>query len=267
MNKNMPLVSIIMGVYNDADSLEMSLDSIEKQTYENWEFIVCNDCSDDRSKEILLDHAKRDNRYKIIENEVNQCLATSVNNCLKLARGKYVARMDADDRSYSNRLKVEVNYLEENKNVDMIGAAAQIVTDNERMGIRRMPKEVTRMSFLKGNPFIHPTIMIRKQVLDEFRGYDVHNRRSEDLELWFRLFAHGKRGVNLSMPLLDYHESLGDYKKRTLKAAIEASKVYLKGYKELNIPVFYYWYSLRPIVSAILPDKIMFKYHRRRYTR
>lgn len=262
---NMPLISVIMGVYNDADSLEMSLDSIEKQTYENWEFIICDDCSNDKSKDILLRHAKRDRRYKIIENKKNQGLATSLNNCLKLAKGKYIARMDADDRSFDNRLKIEVNYLEEHSEIDMIGAAAQIVTENERIGIRRMPRVVTKMSFLKGNPFIHPTVMIRKTILDEFQGYNVNNRRSEDLELWFRLFAHGKKGVNLSMPLLDYHESLDDYKKRTLKAAMEASRVYLKGYKKLGLPIFYYGYSLRPIVSAILPNKFMFKYHRRSY--
>lgn len=265
MNKNMPLISVIMGVYNDADSLETSLDSIEGQTYKNWEFIICNDCSNDNSKEILLKHAKRNSRYTIIENNINQGLATSLNKCLAMAKGKYIARMDADDKSFRDRLKIEVNYLEKHKEIDMVGAAAQIITDNERMGIRRMPNEVTKLSFIKGNPFIHPTVMIRKQILDEFHGYDVHNRRSEDLELWFRMFARGKKGVNLSLPLLDYHESLDDYKKRTLKAAIEASKVYLKGYKELKLPKIYYWYSLRPIVSAILPNKIMFKYHRKSY--
>ena len=107
-----PLVSIIMGAYNCENTIYDCMESILKQTYENWEFIICDDCSSDHTLEILKKYEKNDKRIHILHNEKNMRLAASLNRCLEVAHGKYVARMDADDISMPDRLEKQVEFLQ-----------------------------------------------------------------------------------------------------------------------------------------------------------
>ena len=110
---NKPLISIIMGIYNCEKTLSESIESIINQTYENWELIMCDDCSDDSTLKIAQEFEKKyQNKIKVIKNEENITLGPTLNKCLKLVRGKYVARQDGDDISNLNRLKEEVEFLE-----------------------------------------------------------------------------------------------------------------------------------------------------------
>ena len=99
-----PLVSIIMGAYNCEATIEKCVESILQQTYKNWQFIICDDFSSDNTFDILKKYEDKDSRIIILHNECNKRLAASLNNCLKVAKGKYIARMDADDESLPQRL-------------------------------------------------------------------------------------------------------------------------------------------------------------------
>lgn len=256
-----PLVSIAMGVYNSSKTLKNAIDSIIKQTYDNWEFIICDDCSTDNTYAILKKYAQQDHRFKILHNKSNMGLAAGLNRCLSIATGKYFARMDDDDISLPDRLSVEVEYLETHPMCDIVGTNIIVTNDKKNLGTRHNVSELTATAFLNGSPFFHPTIMMKTSVLKKLGGYNTKVYRTEDLELWFRLYQNGYHGSNLNCNLYKYHESIADYKKRNLKGGIAAFHVFWTGYREIGIPLYQRWRAIKPIVSSILPRKIMYKYH------
>ena len=258
-----PLVSIIMGAYNCAETLGACIDSIINQTYENWEFIICDDCSTDQTPDILADYARKDSRIIIICNEVNSRLAASLNNCLSVARGEYIARMDADDVCVPHRLGTQVEFLETHKKFACVGSDRIIFDEQGDRGIRKSTEDPDIIILRHGAPFAHPTIMMKKTVFDELGGYvsSKETMRAEDLDLWFRFYYKGYKGYNIQEPLYRYRESETDFKKRGLKAALGTAFVFLKGYHLLKFPLYVYPQALKPIVSALIPNKVMKKYH------
>lgn len=260
------LVSIIMGVYNCENCIQRCVDSILAQTYTNWELIICDDCSTDNSLEICRELAKKDERIIVIKNEKNSKLAYSLNHCLKYAKGEYIARMDDDDISYPNRLQTEVDFLDTHPEYDVVGSATEVSDGEKTVSIRVSRKEIpTKEDLYFGPCHMHPTIMVRKAAYDKLNGYTVCKRtnRGQDWDLWFRFYAMGMKGYNLKTPLLQYHESPDDFKKRSLKTAIMYTKTALFGYKLLKYPFYKYVYAFKPIISAIIPKEIMNAYHRK----
>ena len=269
ITKSTPLVSIIMGAYNCETTIEQCVNSVRKQTYRNWELIICNDCSTDGTKDILNNYSISDSRIIVIHNKENQRLASSLNNCLKIAKGKYIARLDADDECLPNRIEAQVNYLEENPEIDVVGTSRIIFDENGDIGICLSKENPKKEDLLFDTPFAHPTIMMKKTVYDDLGGYTVSKEtmRAEDLDLWFRFYAKGYNGYNLEEPLYRYHQSEEDYKKRSLKAAIGTSKVFISGYKKVGFSNAKYIFALKPIISALIPNRLMYLWHRNQCSR
>ena len=120
-------VSIIMGVYNCAETLSESIDSIIVQTYSNWELIICDDCSTDNTYEVMLKYSSEyPDKIKIIKNKINLTLGPTLNRCLNYATGDYIARHDGDDLYINNKLEKQVLFLEKNKEYDLVGTAMDI---------------------------------------------------------------------------------------------------------------------------------------------
>ena len=136
---------------------------------------------------------------------------------------------------------------------------------NGEKGLRLIIEKPNKYNTIKGTPYAHPTIMMRKEAYDALGGYTVlpRTRRGQDLDLWYRFYAKGFEGYNIQEPLLKYHESVGDYKKRDLKTAIGIMKTMYLGYKNLGFPVKTYIYIFKPIVASIIPNKLMYMYHKR----
>lgn len=260
-----PLVSIIMGVYNAENTIRRAIDSVLSQTYNNWELIICDDCSLDNTFDILNEYHEIDKRITVIKNETNKRLAASLNHCLEQASGKYIARMDSDDENLPTRLEEQVGFLESHPEIDLVGTNRIIFDDRGDKGVRKSIEKPTKRTLLKGSPFAHPTIMTKKTVYDTLGGYAVSKKtmRAEDIELWFRFYEHGYRGYNMQKALYRYRESLEDLKKRSVKAGIETSKVYYAGYKLLRFPVYERIWALKPIISSLVPHKMMMKYFER----
>ena len=261
-----PLVSVIMGAYNCDKTICACIESVISQTYQNWEFIICDDCSKDRTLEILLEYEKKDKRIHIIHHTKNLRLAASLNSCLAEANGFFVARMDADDECEPNRFEKQVEFLEKHLEVDVVGCAVTLFDENGVHGVR-VPVEIPLgpESWLS-TPFAHPTIMMKRSVYEKLNGYTVSEdtMRAEDLDLWFRFYQAGFHGYNLREPLYRYREGLVDYKKRTLKAAIHTAKLRRSWHRELNIPRKYDWLWMKPIISALVPKAIMYYIHTHR---
>ena len=258
-----PLVSIIMGMFNNEKTIKRCIQSVIEQTYENWEFIICDDCSTDNSYNIVKQIANEDRRIKLIKNGTNQKLAASLNHCLERAKGKYIARMDGDDICLPQRLMIQVEYLEQNNDIQVVGSTAQVSDGAEIFEVRRVKENPSTADVLSGPPFIHPSIMMRKSAYDKLNGYTVLQRtiRGQDLDLWYRFFAEGMKGYNLQEPLIIYFEKRDDYKKRTFKTALMYTKTNLYGYKLLRVPVVKYPLAFKPIVSFLIPNWIIKSYH------
>jgi glycosyltransferase EpsE len=206
MNKK---ISVIMSVYNAQDYLEIAINSIINQAYQNWEFIICDDASTDNSWEIIKNYKiKFPEKFIIFQNTKNMRLAYSLNECLKKTTGELVARMDADDISHSSRFRYQVEYLEQNPLVSMVGTEMIKFNDFGKKRIQ-LPSFPSPKMLLKKVTFFHPTIMTYKFVYDNLGGYVVKKRTSvgQDYDLWFRFFAAGYSGRNISEPLYLYRKN------------------------------------------------------------
>lgn len=259
----MELISIIMGVYNAENTINKCIESILNQSYSNWEFLICDDCSTDNTKKIINQYCKKDKRIKLICNEKNYRLAYSLNRCLSIAKGEYIARVDADDECMPTRLEKQINFLKNNLEYDVVGCSRYIFDEDGVKGIRYSIEYPNSNILLTDTPFAHPTILMRKSAYDKLKGYTVNDKtmRAEDLDLWFRFFYIGLSGYNLQEPLYKYREGKEDYKKRSLQAAFQTSRVFLDGYKTLQFSKTKYIYALKPIISAIIPNTIMMLFH------
>lgn len=258
-------ISIIMSVYNSDSTVSEAIESIVNQTFKNWEFIICNDASTDNTQKILNDYqTKYPNQIKVIRNEENFKLAYSLNRCLELAEGKYIARMDADDISVSNRLEIQYNFLEQNLEYDVV-STAMIPFDENGEREPRVKKRIPNKFDMLTNPvFNHATILMKKKVYDKLNGYTVASRtsRGQDYDLWFRFFSKGFKGINLDEPLYKVREGINDLKRRSFKSRIQAVHTALIGYRLLNFPFWCYIFALKPIFVGLIPKRLMFLYHK-----
>jgi glycosyltransferase involved in cell wall biosynthesis len=215
-----PQISVVMPVYNAQRYLREAVDSVLEQTYDNFELIASNDGSTDDTRQILEGYARRDPRVKVL-NRANTGIVGALNDGLDAARGTFIARMDADDISLPQRFSRQVEYL---------GCKGlQIDSDGDPLGPFHFVSSHDQIDgeFLKGigGAILHPTVMIRAEVLKSIGGYRADFRHAEDFDLFLRLAEKG-RLANLPEVLLKYRlhpksvSHVERQKQRQLKATI-----------------------------------------------
>ena len=183
-----PLVSVLMPTFNDAPFLRMAIDSILGQTFTDFEFIIINDGSTDDTSAILDGY--HDPRIVRLDNSTNLKRAESSNRGLAVAKGKYIARMDADDVSHPERLQKQVHFMEAHSDIGVLSTAYEVVDLNmEYVTTWRLPEThnelMLRMLF--SSPAFHGAAIIRKDKLKKVHGYNTAYNRKLDIELWTRL--------------------------------------------------------------------------------
>ncbi len=201
-----PDISVIMSVYNGESFLEETLESVINQTFKNWELIVINDCSKDSTAEILEKFSKKDERIKVYTNEVNLKLPASLNKAISLSKGKYVARMDADDICLPERFEKQFNFMEENSDVQL--SSCKFLTVKNGVYAPggtggRCDCDAINAMLLMSNPILHPGVIAKAEVMKQF-NYDTTLTCTEDLELWTRLATNNKKIQILPEYLLIY---------------------------------------------------------------
>lgn len=202
-------VSIIMSIYNEEiEWIEHAIDSILYQTYKNIQYIIVvdNPYIGEEIKDYLEKISLRDPRVEVIYNECNLGLACSLNIGITLAKGKYIARMDADDISLPERIEEQVNYFQ-NDSVDVVGTGRYLINENGSIIGGYIPPIIDPGKIKKILPItsciIHPTVMIKTDVLKAVGGYR-NFRQSQDYDLWLRLLSDGYKFSNINKPLLKY---------------------------------------------------------------
>lgn len=234
---NLPLVSVIMSVYNGEKYLVQAIYSILNQTYQNFEFIIIEDCSTDNSLDILEEYAKKDSRIKIIKKEKNIGIKGFIENLnlgISIAKGKYIARMDQDDVSLPERFQKQVDFLENNPEITLVGAQLNLINEQNKitgeaiaaLQHRDIVKRITSQIQL-----FHPVIMFRKDQNIQYREKFIY---CEDYDLYLNLITQGKKLANMNEKLLHY---------RILESSISR-----KGdnfVKKLMVEKALYFYKLR----------------------
>ena len=230
-----PLISVVMSVYNGEKYLSEAIESILKQTYKDFEFIIVNDGSTDSSLEIIREYQKQDNRIKIIDQE-NTGLAKALNNGIKITQGKYIARMDADDISLPERLEIQVQFLNENKTIGLVGLSA-IAIDEKGEDICLLKRPLSdcdiKEMLKETSPFFHGSVMFHKDLFDSVGSYP--EELSIFFEDWvlFRKMGKITNFANLAEPLYMFRITPTAINNRT-KRELEIIKDIVNRYLDTN---------------------------------
>lgn len=252
------MISIIMSTHNRGSKIERSVKSILNQTYSDFEFIICDDCSTDNTYNILKKLSKEDNRIKLLKNEVNLGLQKSLNKCISASSGDYIARMDDDDFSKVNRLEKELRYLS-NKGVSFVGSNTDFYSSTRGIyGEKIYPENPTKIDLIKSCQFCHPSILIKSDILKKVGGYSEKTDyyRVEDYELWLRLYSLGYSGANIQEKLLIYTKDDKSVENIRKIDRINCYHLLKEYFSKLDIPYKYYFFVIYPLVKMIIPSKI-----------
>lgn len=238
-----PLISVGIPFYNSEKYLADAIKSVLAQTCQNWELILVDDGSTDNSLEIAREFEKQDNRIRVMSDGKNKKLPARLNQIIAESKGEYIARMDGDDIMHPNRLQKQIDILQSDSTIDVLGTNAYVIdTDNLVTGLRYSRTEGVE----KINAFIHPSIMGKKQWFIA-NPYDEKAQRMEDAELWYRSKDSSNFMITFE-PLLFYREFGGDYYKKYWGANI-SKKYMLQKYH--NDKYWRYYFLDRKMKGAI----------------
>ena len=263
----MPTLSVITGAYNVADCkyLARSVMSVLEQTFSDFEFILCDDGSTDGTYEILKKYADSDKRIKLIRNEKNLGLVKTLNKCLAIAEGRYIARHDCDDYNDITRFEKQVKYLDSNPEVSVLGTAAYLFDENGVWGKDTMPRVIKNTDFLFNNPYKHGSVVFRREALLKAGGYRIAKEtvRNEDYDLFMRIQTFAK-GENLEEPLYYFCEDKAARARRKYRYRINEAKVRARGFKALGLMPRGIPYIIKPLIVGLIPSVILQKLQARR---
>lgn len=247
-----PKISVVMAVHNGMPFLKAAVNSILSQTYKNFEFIIVDDASSDGSGNYL--RSLKDKRVKFIKNWKNLGLASSLNKGLKIASGRYIARMDADDISLPRRFEKQEKFLENNPQIDICGTWATLIDDNDKtLGLVIEPTDdITIKKTNRWIPsLIHPTWFARQDVFKKLEGYDPKYDMVEDLEFLNRakIFKMG----NISDPLLLWRSSQNRRSKKDIQQMYKKSLSFrLEHFLKGDFGLLYFPLIVRSIIATYL---------------
>lgn len=268
-----PRVSIIMGIYNCADTLDEAVKSILEQTYQNWEMIMCDDGSTDDTVAVAQKYVEQDpKRFILLKNGKNKGLNYTLNRCLEQATGEFVARMDGDDISMPTRFEKEVDFLLSNPEFALVSTVMGMFDEHGDWGQTKVIQFPTKNDFCKHTPFFcHAACMIRKDVFIEVGGYTVDPKllRVEDCHLWFKIYAAGYKGANIDEMLYKMRDDRNATRRRSLKARLNGIYVMWVGFHLVKMPYYKYGYvllcAIQELIKHLIPLQIYEYIHRRKF--
>lgn len=260
------LVSVILPVFNAVpDFLEQSVQSILSQTYDEIELVVVFDKSNsyvDAKALAVLEQFTDDHRLHLVVNDKRMGLASSLNAGIKFAKGEYIARMDSDDVSSPVRIEEEFEVVRK-RHFDLVGCWARVIDEsNQNIGYLSPPCgwQAIRKYLLFHNPFLHSTILFRRQVIEATGSYDPAFELSEDYEFYMRAFSVGFKGMNLPryLQLLREHDSSMVRGSRWKQNRIVNLKCKLAGVFDyhFNTPRDIFYLGITPLSFLLNPRKV-----------
>lgn len=217
-----PRVTVLLPVYNAEEFLAEAIESVLNQSFKDFEFMIINDGSKDNSLSVIKHYAEKDSRINLISRP-NKGLVKTLNEGISKAKGEYIARMDSDDVSVKSRLKKEVEFLDSNPGVGMVGSNYTII---DAKGKRLVTTNVfthhddLKLCLITCNQFGHGSVMMRKSVLEKVGNYDGKVGHVEDYDLWQRISRVSKIS-NFEEPLYLWRKTEGSISNANLDLQIQ----------------------------------------------
>jgi len=267
--KELPFVTVFTPNYNKSKFLQETIESVLRQTYENFEYIIIDDCSTDNSWDIINNYASKDERIKTFRNDKNMKIVKTRNEGFHLSssKAKYYAILDSDDVSTPNRIEEQVKFLEENPQYGLIGSNTIIIDEESKeIGYRKyassdleIRKVITRL-----NPIAQSSVLIRKKAIQEVGLYDEKWNVCQDYDYWLRIGINWKL-MNFEKPLIKYRLSRTQVKVTNLKETIQNTYlIQKKAIKDYNYDdsIYNKFYRLVLRISFLYPKFAYFIYRR-----
>ena len=247
-----------MGVYNCESTLKAAVQSIQNQTYDNWELIICDDGSDDRTYDVAKQLSEVEPRIKLLHNDLNKGLNVTLNRCFAVSDGEFIARMDGDDESVPDRFRKQIGFLDCHPEYGFVSTPMILFDEGgewERTHSIEMPNAY---QVVTGVAFCHAPVMIRRECLESVHGYTEDRRilRVEDINLWIKLYTAGYKGYNLQEPLYRMRNDKNAFHRRKYRYRMNSTYVRLRGCRELNLGFSAYLKAFKPMIIGLIPTRI-----------
>lgn len=248
-NEEFGLVSIIMAAYNAEKTIEQAINSVLSQTYPNFELLVIDDCSTDRTVQIVQQLAAKDNRIRLTSNEKNSGVSYTRKHGLEEAKGTWIAILDSDDAWTEDKLEKQI-LLQEKTGAEILftGSAFMDADGNKIDWCLHAPSEVTYRQLLKQNVLSNSSALVRKNLYEEH--YAIGDGMHEDFAIWLGILKEGKKAYGVDEPLLIYRIAKSSKSGNKMKAAKMNWNTYR--YVRLNpLAAFYYecWYVVKGLLK------------------
>lgn len=259
--ENKEKLTVLMSEYNTKEAeLRASIESILNQTYDNFELLIIDDCSDRKSTDIIESY--NDSRIKIIHNEKNLGLAQSLNKGIDLINTDYIIRMDTDDIAKKDRIEKQMRFVEEHPEYSIVAGNANYFNEDGIYKTTKIVGEKYKEDFIKGTPFIHPTMIIKTKDIKSIGGYP-NCRRGQDYAMAMEMYANDYKGYVMEDILIDYRMNTAGYRKKKFKYRLLEFKIRWHYFNKLKMKKRYYIYCFKPILVGLIPKKLLQKYHNR----
>ena len=231
-----PIVTVLMPVYNGAYYIINSMDSILNQSFRDFELLIIDDGSTDRTINQIQSY--NDSRIRLILNNKNIGQSKTLNKGLSLARGEYIAIMDQDDISIFDRLKKQLKFMEENSEIDVCGSWVQLIGDYDEILELETESEKIKINLSTNRNIAHPAVMMRKSTLLKYNfNYDPNLTIANDYDMWVKMFEYCSF-ANLPEPLIKYRVHQNQFSTKNLNKNIsETNKVLKRLLKKIGLEV------------------------------
>lgn len=261
----MARITVLMGIYNCAPTLQEALDSLYAQTYKDFKIVMCDDGSKDDTFKIAEENARMHENVIVIKNERNMGLNYTLNHCLEYADTEYCARMDGDDISLPTRFEKEIKFLDEHPEYAVVSTPMIYFDENGDFRWGKGKGEVEAKDFVHGTPICHAPSMSRTDVIKSVGGYSVSKilLRVEDYHLWFKVYAAGHKLYMLNKCLYKMRDDRNAVGRRNWITRRNEAYVKHKGYNMIGLPWWYQVHTIVPILKYFAPQWIYRYFHRR----
>lgn len=261
---HIPAVSVVMAAYNTEKTIRKSVQSVLSQTFGDFELLIGDDCSTDRTYAILQDLKASDPRISLYKNETNMGQAFTRNMLFGHARADVIAIMDADDISQPERLSRQVAFFKAHPEYDYVATCIRWIDDKDIITDKFASRcgEVFKEDYLWGLPFLHPTAMFTKKAIQAVGGYWVDNLtrfRNEDYDMLMKMCALGFRGYVLPEPLYIYYEGSAAFKRRKYCYRWAEAKIRYTNFCRLGLMPKGLIYVLKPLIVGLFPQALLEK--------
>ena len=253
-----PPITVLMSVYNDLPYLKDAVESILNQSFTNFEFLIFDDASTDGSSAVLQQYASKDTRIKLITNQTNRGLGFNLARGVKMARSPWIARMDADDLAFPNRLQLQLNYVQAHPDVSIVGGWAIDINNNGQfISERKVPTTDGQIKkLIWTNPLIHGTVLFNKADIERVGSYSRKLAKRQDYDLWFRCAQAGLKFANLPQPLIKYRFTDNTLQRNNWKVALVHLRIGWRGCWQVKASPIAYLGVTKQLIIVLLPPPL-----------